>query len=114
MGIRSSAYCTTKTLCYCTLNGVMVPCRAHMAKTCPITEKSSQVGGRYSNRTRATQFNPCGKTRRKANLVKSRIFVPETGETVSGTFSTKALKTIAKNGAYKTLKAAGLLKKAGK
>ncbi len=83
--------------------------REPMAKQCAVTGKGSQVGGRYSNRTRATQFNPCGKTRRQPNLVKRRIFVPETNETVTISLSTKALKTIHKNGAYKTLKDAGLL-----
>jgi large subunit ribosomal protein L28 len=80
-----------------------------MAKTCPITQKSSQVGGRYSNRTRATQFNPCGKTRRQVNLKKVRIFVPELQKTVLATISAKAIKTINKNGAYRTLKKANLL-----
>ena len=41
-----------------------------MAKECAITGKSSQVGGGYSNRTRATQYNPTGKRRRYANLQK--------------------------------------------
>jgi len=80
-----------------------------MARICEITGKGSQVGGRYSNRTRATQFNPCGKVRRQANLQKKRIFVPELGKTIVVTVSTKALRTIAKNGAYKTLKDAGLI-----
>ncbi|MBI5005141.1 MAG: 50S ribosomal protein L28 [Candidatus Lloydbacteria bacterium] len=39
-----------------------------MAKACVICEKSSQTGGGYSNRVRATQFNPTGKRRRKPNL----------------------------------------------
>jgi len=80
-----------------------------MAKQCPITKKTSSVGGSYSNRVRATQFNPTGKRRRQVNLVKSRIFVPELEKTVTVTVSTKALKTINKNGAYKTLKDAGLI-----
>lgn len=80
-----------------------------MAKKCEITGKTSQVGGRYSNRTRATQFNPCGKTRRQPNLQKKRIFVPELGKTVTLTVSTKAIRTIAKNGAYETLKKARLI-----
>ena len=80
-----------------------------MAKVCEITGKKSQVGGRYSNRTRATQFNPCGKGRRQPNLQKKRIFVPEINKTVVVNVSTKALRTIAKNGAYKTLKAANLI-----
>ena len=29
-----------------------------MSRTCPITKKGSQVGGGYSNRTRATEYNP--------------------------------------------------------
>jgi len=80
-----------------------------MAKQCPITKKTSKVGGGYSNRVRATQFNPTGKKRRQVNLVKSRIYVPELEKNVTVTVSTKALKTINKNGAYKTLKKAGLV-----
>ncbi len=80
-----------------------------MAKVCQITGKGSQVGGRYSNRTRATQFNPCGKVRRQPNLQKKRIYVPELGKAVTVQVSTQALRTIAKNGAYKTLKEANLI-----
>jgi large subunit ribosomal protein L28 len=80
-----------------------------MAKTCDITGKTSQVGGGYSNRTRATQFNPTGKRRRKPNLQKKTLFVPELGKSVTITVSTQGLKTINKNGAYATLKKAGLL-----
>ena len=80
-----------------------------MAKKCDITGKTSQVGGRYSNRTRATQFNPCGKVRRQPNLQKKRIYIPELDKTVVVKVSTKALRTIAKNGAYKTLKEAKLI-----
>lgn len=80
-----------------------------MAKVCEITGKKTQVGGRYSNRTRATQFNPVGKVRRQPNLQKKRIYVPELGKTVVVTVSTKALRIIAKNGAYQTLKKANLI-----
>jgi large subunit ribosomal protein L28 len=80
-----------------------------MAKVCPITNKTSQVGGGYSNRTRATQFNPTGKVRRQPNMQKKKIYVPELGKSVTVTVSTKGLKTIQKNGAHKTLKAAGLI-----
>jgi large subunit ribosomal protein L28 len=80
-----------------------------MAKVCDITGKTSQVGGRYSNRTRATQFQPGGKLRRQPNLQKKRIFVPELGKTVIVNASTKGLRTLAKNGAYETLKKAGLI-----
>lgn len=80
-----------------------------MAKECQITGKKTQIGGRYSNRTRATQFNPCGKTKRQPNLQKKRIYVPELGKSLTVHLSTKALRTIAKNGAYKTLKKANLI-----
>ncbi len=80
-----------------------------MAKQCEITGKKTQIGGRYSNRTRATQFNPCGKVKRQPNLQKKRIFVPELDKHVVVNVSTKGLRTIAKNGAYKVLKAAKLI-----
>lgn len=80
-----------------------------MAKICPVTKKGSLVGGRYSNRVRATKFNPSGAVRRQVNLQKKRIFVPELNRSITLTLSTKAIKTINKNGAYKTLKEAGLI-----
>lgn len=83
--------------------------KTNMARHCEITGKKSQVGGRYSNRTRATQFNPCGNVRRQPNLQKRRIFIPELNKTVIVHVSTKAIRTIAKNGAYQTLKKAGLI-----
>ena len=81
-----------------------------MAKECAITGKSSQVGGGYSNRTRATQFNPVGKRRRKANIQKKKIYVPELKKYVTVNVSTKGLKTIQKQGAHKALKKAGVIK----
>lgn len=80
-----------------------------MARTCEVTGKSTQIGGRYSNRVRATQFNPTGKVRRKANIQKRRIYVPEIDKTVIVDVSMKALKTIKKNGAFATLKKAKLI-----
>lgn len=80
-----------------------------MARACDITGKSTQIGGRYSNRVRATQFNPTGKVRRKANLQKRRIYIAELGKTVMVDVSTKGLKTIKKKGAYVALKKAGAL-----
>jgi large subunit ribosomal protein L28 len=80
-----------------------------MARACAITGKTTQVGGRYSNRTRATQFNPTGKVRRKANLQKRRIFVPELGKTVIVDVSVKGLRHIKKNGAFASLKKAGVI-----
>ncbi|HET8581390.1 MAG TPA: 50S ribosomal protein L28 [Candidatus Paceibacterota bacterium] len=80
-----------------------------MAKVCAITGKRSRVGGGYSNETRATKFNLTGKRRRQVNLQKKAVFVPELGKSVSVTVSTKGLKTIKKNGAFRTLKKAGLI-----
>jgi ribosomal protein L28 len=37
-------------------------------KTCPICSKGSQVVGGYSNRIRATKYNPTGKNRKQPNL----------------------------------------------
>ena len=80
-----------------------------MAKKCAVTGKTSQVGGGYSNRTRATQFNPTGKRRRQVNLQKKTLFIPELGKKVTVRISAKAIKTINKNGAHATLKKAGLI-----
>ncbi|OGD67637.1 hypothetical protein A2442_03635 [Candidatus Campbellbacteria bacterium RIFOXYC2_FULL_35_25] len=81
-----------------------------MSKTCPITGKNTKMAGGYSNRVRATKFNPTGMKRRKANLQKKKIFIPELNKTMRLTISTKAIKTINKNGAFATLKKAGLIK----
>lgn len=78
-------------------------------KKCPVSGKTSKVGGRYSNRTRATQFNPGGAVRRQPNMVKKKIYVPELGKSVRVEISTSGLRTIEKKGAYPTLKKAGLI-----
>jgi large subunit ribosomal protein L28 len=80
-----------------------------MAKECVITGKKSRVGGGYSNRVRATKFNPTGKRRRQVNLQKKTLFIPELGKKVTITVSTKGLKTMKKRGAFKTLQKAGLV-----
>ncbi len=80
-----------------------------MAKVCKITNKSSILGGGYSNRTRATKFNPRGIRRRYANLQKKRVFVPEINKTITLDLSARAIKTIQKNGAFVTLKKAGII-----
>ncbi len=80
-----------------------------MAKVCAITKVGSRMGGGYSNRTRATQFNPTGQVRKYPNLQKKRVYIPELKKTVTITISTRGLKTIQKNGAYATLKKAGVI-----
>ena len=80
-----------------------------MAKVCPVNKKSSQMGGGYSNRLRATFFIPTGARRRYPNLQKKRIYVPELKKTITLTLSTRAIKTINKRGAYKVLKKAKII-----
>jgi ribosomal protein L28 len=42
-------------------------------RSCPICSKTSAVGGGYSNRVRATKYNPVGKTRRYPNLQWAKL-----------------------------------------
>jgi large subunit ribosomal protein L28 len=79
-------------------------------KTCAITKTGSIVGGGYSNRTRATKFNPTGKVRKYQNLQKKKVFVPELNKTVNIEVSTRGMRTMKKNGVYATLLKAGLVK----
>ena len=81
-----------------------------MARECVITGKKSQVGGGYSNRVRATKYNPTGKRRRMVNMQKKTLFLPELNKKVTVYVSAKGLKTMQKRGAYLTLKEAGLVK----
>lgn len=80
-----------------------------MAKVCDITKRGSIVGGRYSNRTRATQFNPCGNIRRYPNLQKKTVYVPELKKSIRLTVSARGIRTIEKKGAFRALKDAGLI-----
>ena len=80
-----------------------------MARVCEITGKGSQVGGGYSNRVRATKYNPTGKRRRQVNLQKKTLFIPELGKKITVKVSTKGLKTMKKRGAFLTLKKAGII-----
>lgn len=81
-----------------------------MKKICAVTKKGSIIGGGYSNRTRATKFNPTGKARKYPNLQKKRVFVPELNKTVVVEITTRGMRTMKKNGAYATLLKAGLVK----
>ncbi len=80
-----------------------------MAKICAITKKGSIVGGGYSNRTRATKFNPTGKVRKHLNLQKKKIFIPELNKSINIKVSTQGMRTMKKNGVYVTLLKAGLI-----
>ncbi len=68
------------------------------------------MGGGYSNRTRATKFNPTGKVRKHLNLQKKRIFVPEINKFLNIEVSVQGMRTMKKNGVYPTLLKAGLIK----
>jgi large subunit ribosomal protein L28 len=81
-----------------------------MANICEITGKGTKMAGGYSNRTRATKFNPTGKVRRKPNLQKKSFYVSEIDKKVTVKVSTEGLKNMKKNGVYKTLKKAGIVK----
>ena len=80
-----------------------------MAKICAITNKGSIVGGGYSNRTRATKFNPTGKKRKYLNLQKKTVFIAELGKSMKVEASVQGFRTMKKNGAYATLLKAGLI-----
>ncbi len=77
-----------------------------MAKTCAITGKHSKMGGGYSNRVRATKFNPTGMNRKKANLQKKSYVDQSTGKKVTMWVTPKGMKTINKLGVTKALKKA--------
>ncbi len=68
------------------------------------------MAGGYSTKVRATKFNPTGMTRKYANLQKKRVFVPELNKTLTLTLSTRGMRIIQKNGAFKALKEAGVIK----
>ena len=76
----------------------------------PITKKKSIVAGGYSNRTRATQFNPTGKRRKYPNFQKKKIFIPELNKSINIEVSARGLRTMKKRGVYATLKKAGVIK----
>jgi len=80
-----------------------------MAKQCPITEKSKNNAGQYSNKVRATQYNPTGKRDQNVNFQTKRIYVPEIEETIKLEVSTAGMRTIAKKGPYQALKEAGII-----
>lgn len=71
-----------------------------MARVCQITGKRPQVGNKVSHAN--------NKTKRKfyPNLQKKRFYIPEEGRWVTLKLSTKAIKTINKNGISAVLKKA--------
>ena len=80
-----------------------------MSRICQITGKSGITGGGYSNKTRATKFNPTGKTRKRGNIQTKKVFVPEIGKSIKIKTSAAGLRVMRKNGVHKTLKKAKLI-----
>jgi large subunit ribosomal protein L28 len=71
-----------------------------MARICEITGKRPQVGNKVSHANNKT------KRRFYPNLQTKRFFVPEEGKWITLKVSTKAIKTINKNGISAVLKEA--------
>jgi large subunit ribosomal protein L28 len=69
-----------------------------MARVCEITGKRPQVGNSVSHANNKT------KRRFYPNLQKKRFFIPEENRWITLKLSTKAIKTINKNGITAVLK----------
>lgn len=87
-----------------------------MAKVCQITGVGVTRGHHIHRSGKAKKEGGIGKhiTKRVKrviypNLRQKRIWVPELGKFVTVKLTARALKTVNKNGALKTLKAAGLV-----
>jgi large subunit ribosomal protein L28 len=87
-----------------------------MARVCSITGRRPVKGRRIHRSGLAKKKGGIGRHVTKEvtrtflpNLKKKRIWVAELNRHVTVKISTRALKTIDKNGAYATLKEAGLI-----
>ena len=85
-------------------------------KVCSITQAKPTKGRKIHRRGLAKKKGGIGQHVTKAvprtfvpNLKKKRIWVSELKRFVSVKLTTRALKTVTKNGAYATLKAAGVV-----
>lgn len=90
-----------------------------MARICAVTGRKTQVGNKKTTRGLAkhkggvgTKLTGITKRRFKVNLQTKRIWVPELNRFVSVRLSTRALRSITKKGAYRTLLDAGVVKPA--
>jgi large subunit ribosomal protein L28 len=88
-----------------------------MPRVCQITGRRTRTGNKVARRglpkwKGGIGLKTTGIERRvfKPNLQSKRIWVEELGHFVRVRLSVRALKTIDKNGAYKTLVDAGLIK----
>jgi large subunit ribosomal protein L28 len=87
-----------------------------MAKVCQITGVGVTRGHHIHRSGKAKKEGGIGKhiTKRVKrvilpNLREKRIWVPELGKFVRVKLTARALKTLDKNGAFRTLKSAGLI-----
>jgi large subunit ribosomal protein L28 len=87
-----------------------------MARVCSIRGSRVRSGGIINRSGLAKKKGGIGRhvtkvVKRKVspNIQTKRIYVPELDKWVRVTLSCRALKTINKNGAYETLKKAGLI-----
>ena len=87
-----------------------------MARRCSITGAKPTLGHRIRRSGKAKKKGGIGthvtaNTRRTflPNLKTKKVFVPELGRFVSVKLTTRAIKTLTKNGALKTLRGAGLI-----
>lgn len=88
-----------------------------MSRVCRITGRRTRVGNRVARRGLAKYkggigLKTTGITRRtfKPNLQWKRLWVPELNRHVRVRLSAHAMRSVAKNGAYRVLRAAGILK----
>ena len=87
-----------------------------MSRRCQITGAITASGNRKKTRGKAKYLGGVGtkitgltKRRFKVNLQSKRVWVPELNSFVRVRLSARALKTISKKGAYRTLIDAGIL-----
>ena len=88
-----------------------------MAKVCSITGARVRRGNKIHRSGLAKKKGGIGRHVTKVvkrdfspNLRQKRIWVPELGRFIKVKLTARALKTVSKNGAYVTLKKAGLIK----
>ena len=88
-------------------------------RVCEITGRRTRTGNKKSTRGLAKAKGGVGKKttgiqkrRFKVNLQNKRIWVPELDRFVNVRISPRALRTITKKGAYRTLLDAGVIKPA--
>lgn len=81
------------------------PVRGHKVHRSGLAKKKGGIG-RHVTKCVKRVINP--------NIRKKRVFVPELNEWVKVVITARALKTMDKNGAYKTLVEAGLVKAVAK